>query len=78
MTSLTDVERAMLEFETKWWKHPGARDQAIRDTFDLTVTAYTQRLVALIRRPEAEEVSPVVVRRLRRKLTRRHSVVYPP
>lgn len=66
MTVLTDTEREMLDFESTWWKHQGAKEDEIRRRFDVSATRYYQRLVALIRRPEAEVYAPVTVRRLRR------------
>jgi hypothetical protein len=50
---LTDVEMAVLEFETQQWMYPGAKEQAIRETFDWSATRYFQVLNALLDRPEA-------------------------
>lgn len=63
---LTDDDKALLDFERAWWKYAGAKEQAIRDTFDVTATRHYQRLNALIDRDEALEYDPLVVRRLRR------------
>lgn len=63
---LTERECEMLAFERKWWKHAGAKEQAIRDTFDLSATRYYQVLNALLDNPAALEHDPVVVGRLRR------------
>ena len=63
---LTDRERDILAFEARWWKHAGAKEQAIRDAFGLSSTRYYQVLNALIDRPEALEADPLLVRRLRR------------
>lgn len=63
---LTDREREILGFESRWWKHAGAKEQAIRDTFGLSSTRYYQLLNALIDKPEATEHDPVLVGRLRR------------
>jgi len=35
---LTDDDKAVLDFERSWWKHPGAKEAAIRETFDLSAT----------------------------------------
>ena len=56
----------ILEFERHWWKYAGAKEQAIRDTFQMSATRYYQVLNALIDRPEALEADPLLVRRLRR------------
>lgn len=63
---LTDQEREILAFERKWWRHPGAKEQAIRDTFELSATRYYQILNGLLDDPAALAHDPVVVARLRR------------
>ena len=63
---LTEREAQILVFESKWWKHAGAKEQAIRDTFDLSPTRYYQLLNALLDNPAALERDPVLVGRLRR------------
>ena len=57
---------AVLAFERQWWKYAGAKEQAVRDLFDMSATRYYQVLNALIDRPEALEADPLLVRRLRR------------
>jgi hypothetical protein len=61
-------ERAeeILAFERRWWKHAGAKEQAIRDTFDLSPTRYYQLVNTLLDRPAALAYDPVLVKRLRR------------
>ncbi len=63
---LTEREREMLAFERQWWKYAGAKEQAVRDLFDLSATRYYQLLNALIDRPEALVADPMLVKRLRR------------
>ncbi len=63
---LTDHEREILGFERQWWKYAGAKEQAIKDLFDLSATRYYQVLNALIDRPEAVAADPMLVKRLRR------------
>jgi Protein of unknown function (DUF3263). len=63
---LTRREREVLAFERQWWKYPGAKEQAIRDLFDLSATRYYQILNGLIDRPEALAADPMLVKRLRR------------
>jgi hypothetical protein len=65
-TPLTDRERAMLEFERFWWRHAGSKEQAIRETFDLSATHYYRLLNALLDQPAAVEFDALVVGRLRR------------
>jgi len=70
---LTDRERAMLVFERKWWRHPGSKEQAIREAFDWSPTQYYQRLNALLDLPAAVEFEPLVVGRLLRLRTTRRT-----
>ncbi|TAK69955.1 MAG: DUF3263 domain-containing protein [Actinomycetota bacterium] len=59
-------ERAILEFERQWWKYAGAKEQAIRELFDMSATRYYQLLNALIDDPAALAFDPMLVKRLRR------------
>ncbi|MGW4466904.1 DUF3263 domain-containing protein [Micromonospora sp. NPDC004704] len=63
---LTEREQEILVFERRWWKHAGAKEQAIRDSFDLSATRYYQLLNALLDNPAALAAEPVLVARLRR------------
>ncbi|MEN3307356.1 MAG: hypothetical protein V7603_3558 [Micromonosporaceae bacterium] len=63
---LTERERQVLAFERQWWKHAGAKEQAIRDLFELSATRYYQLLNALLDNPAALAYDPVLVQRLRR------------
>jgi hypothetical protein len=63
---LSQRDRDILEFERHWWKYAGAKEQAVRENFDMSSTRYYQVLNALIDRPEALEADPLLVRRLRR------------
>jgi hypothetical protein len=63
---LTAREREILAFERHWWKYAGAKEQAVRELFDLSGTRYYQVLNALIDRPEALAHDPMLVKRLRR------------
>ncbi|MEU8069551.1 MULTISPECIES: DUF3263 domain-containing protein [unclassified Micromonospora] len=65
-TGLTEREQRILAFEAQWWKHAGAKEQAIRDTFGLSATRYYQLLNALLDQPAALAAEPVLVGRLRR------------
>jgi hypothetical protein len=64
--SLSDRDREILEFERQWWKYAGAKEQAIRDLFDMSATRYYQVLNALLDNPAALEADPMLVKRLRR------------
>jgi len=63
---LSERDGEILEFERHWWKYAGAKEQAVREKFDMSSTRYYQVLNALIDRPEALEADPLLVRRLRR------------
>lgn len=63
---LTEQENRILEFERTWWRFGGAKEEAIRNQFDLTATRYYQLLNRLIDREAALAADPVLVRRLRR------------
>ena len=63
---LTVREREILAFERQWWKYAGAKEQAVRELFDMSGTRYYQLLNALIDRPEALAHDPMLVKRLRR------------
>jgi len=65
-TTLDDRDRRILEFERQWWKYAGAKEQAIRDLFDMSGTRYYQLLNGLIDSPEALAFDPMLVKRLRR------------
>ena len=64
--SLSERDAAILDFERTWWQYAGAKEQAIRDKFDLSATRYYQVLNALIDREDALAHDPLLVKRLRR------------
>ena len=59
-------DREILAFERQWWKYAGAKEQAIKELFDMSATRYYQVLNALIDTSEALEADPMLVKRLRR------------
>ena len=59
-------DREILAFERQWWKYAGAKEQAIKELFDMSATRYYQVLNALIDSSEALEADPMLVKRLRR------------
>ncbi|HEY2041877.1 MAG TPA: DUF3263 domain-containing protein [Jatrophihabitans sp.] len=63
---LSRRDREVLAFERQWWKYAGAKEQAIRELFDMSATRYYQVLNALIDTPEALAADPMLVKRLRR------------
>ena len=65
-SALSERDREILAFERQWWKYAGAKEQAVREKFDMSSTRYYQVLNSLIDRPEALGADPLLVRRLRR------------
>ncbi len=63
---LTPREREVLAFERQWWKYAGAKEQAVRELFDMSATRYYQVLNALIDKPDALAADPMLIKRLRR------------
>jgi hypothetical protein len=63
---LTDRDREIIAFERQWWKYAGAKEQAIRELFDMSATRYYQVLNALIDNQIALEADPMLIKRLRR------------
>ncbi len=65
-SGLSEREHAVLAFERQWWKYAGAKEQAIRELFEMSSTRYYQVLNELIEKTEALEADPMLVKRLRR------------
>ncbi len=63
---LSSRDREILAFERQWWKYAGAKEQAVKELFDMSATRYYQVLNALIDTTEALEADPMLVKRLRR------------
>ena len=65
-SSLSQRDRQILEFERQWWKYAGAKEQAIRELFDMSATRYYQIVNALIDNPDALAFDPMLIKRLSR------------
>ncbi len=63
---LSQRDQQILGFERQWWMYAGAKEQAIRDSFDMSATRYYQVLNALIDAEAALAFDPLLVKRLRR------------
>ncbi|MDH6277145.1 MAG: DUF3263 domain-containing protein [Rhodoluna sp.] len=59
-------DRAILDFEREWWQHPGAKEDAIRQTFGLSPARYYQVLGKLMDSEAALAYDPMLVKRLHR------------
>jgi hypothetical protein len=66
VSTLSDHEQRILEFERNWWRYAGAKENAMKELFDLTPPRYYQLLNDLIDREDALLASPMLVKRLRR------------
>lgn len=64
--SLTERDRAILDFERSWWAEGGVKEAAIRERFDLSASRYYELLGEIMDDPEAMAHDPLLVRRLRR------------
>jgi hypothetical protein len=72
--TLTERDRAMLDFERTWWSVDAPKDQQIHERFELSATRYYQLLAELLEMPDAAAYDPLVVRRLQRQRDRRRRV----
>lgn len=68
---LSARDREILSLERLWWQYAGAKEQAIRDKFDMSATRYYQVLNALIDSEKALAHDPLLVKRLRRMREKR-------
>jgi hypothetical protein len=64
--ALSDRDREIIAFERQWWKYAGAKEQAVRELFDMSATRYYQVLNALIDNPNALAADPMLIKRLHR------------
>jgi hypothetical protein len=65
-TALSERDAAILAFEQQWWKHAGAKEEAIRTELGVSAARYYQLLGALIDSPVALASDPMLVKRLQR------------
>jgi hypothetical protein len=65
-SGLPAIQLRILELERSWWRHAGAKEEAIRSEFGLSAARYYQLLNALIDSPAAVRHDPMLVGRLQR------------
>ena len=65
---LSDRDKAILEFERKWWRHEGAKASTAFQIFEMTEARYHQALSRLVYTEAAVLYAPDVCRRQRAKL----------
>jgi hypothetical protein len=63
---LTDRDLAILAFEGEWFRHVGAKEEAIRAELAMSPARYYQLLGRLIDSAEAQQHDAMLVKRLRR------------
>ena len=63
---LSERDERILIFERQWWKHAGAKEEAIRAEFGLSAARYYQVLNAVLDAPAAIAFDPMLVARLHR------------
>lgn len=63
--SLGEREQAVLDFESRWRGHSGAKERAIREELKLSAARYYQILNAVIETPAATLSDPMLVRQVR-------------
>jgi hypothetical protein len=64
--ALSDLERAILDFERDWVLETGSKDAAIRERLAVSPSVFYKLRRSLMGSAEALEYEPLVVRRLRR------------
>jgi hypothetical protein len=77
MPALSERDMRILALERGTWRTQGAKEQAIAEALGITATRYYQLLNELIDRPEALQVDPVLVKRLRAQRARRQRIRSP-
>ncbi len=63
---LSERDKAILDFERRWWSLPGPKEASIRCHLAMSATRYYRLLGSLVDSSEALAYDPLVVRRLRR------------
>jgi hypothetical protein len=64
--TLSERDRAILDFEREWWRYAGEKEKAVRERFDVSPTRYYQLLNRIIDDELAVAYDPMLVKRLRR------------
>jgi hypothetical protein len=64
--ALTPRQLAVLDFERRWTRHAGAKEEAIREVFGLSAARYYQVLNTVIDSPDAVRHDPMLIKRLQR------------
>ncbi|AUS78506.1 DUF3263 domain-containing protein [Actinoalloteichus sp. AHMU CJ021] len=65
-SGVSALDRAILAFESQWWKYAGTKEQAVQELFGMSPEGYYERLDVLINLPAARRADPMLARRLSR------------
>ena len=65
-SGLSVRDARILDFERQWWRHAGAKEEAIRSEFSLSAARYYQLLNAVIDSPAAVRYDPMLIGRPQR------------
>ena len=68
---MTDLERAILDFEAQWWQRRGNKEAEVVRRFEMSAIRYAQKLNQILDNPEALAYNPILVNRLRRLRSQR-------
>jgi hypothetical protein len=71
MAELTDMHRAVLDFEGQWFTEMTPKHAAVHERFGHSLAEHHRLVAWIIRQPEAVAHAPTTVRRLRRLRDRR-------
>lgn len=66
---VADLDRAVIDFAGRTYRHRGAQMDAVRSELGMTYTTYLLHLSRLMGEREAWEYAPVLMGRLSRRLT---------
>lgn len=69
---LSELDRAILDFERTWWTSPGSKESLIRGRLGISPTRYYRLLASLVEDDAALAYDPLTVKRLRRRRAARH------
>jgi Protein of unknown function (DUF3263) len=67
LMTLTEAQRALLDFERSWWQLPTSKTSEIRIRFGFSSSSYYRALYSVVDLPAAEAYDPLTVRRVRRR-----------
>ena len=64
---LSELDRAILDFERTWWTTDGSKESLIREHLGVSPTRYYRLLASLAEDDAALAYDPLTIKRLRRR-----------